>query len=415
LAIRIGLVADEQASDSGKDPLKKLWFSFFLLGMSVGFYYPALSNMLNARGLGTEWIERVFMVGPLAALISPLIVGAMADYRYAAQKIYGWICLISSIFHVAAFWMLQSGRSPWLFLVLMAIGSVISAPMWGMMTSISMSHLKQGERHFPIVRMGGTVGWIVAGVVLSYILKGDRSVVCGYAGALARIVGGICAFWLPHTRPQGGAASWKDLLGLGAFKLLKERDQRVFFLISALVSVPLAAFFPYTPKHLLDLGDARPVATMALGQVSEVLAMVGVTYILTRMRVKSLLMIALLITVSRFAAYTLAGWTHWMPAMWYGILFHGAGYTFYFITGQIFLDRRIPPAMRSQAQGLLALLSSGLGTLVGNTFCRHLYDFAVSANHGGWAFYWGVLTALALICVPILGLGYKGLKDQAPS
>ncbi len=389
--------------------LAGLFGVFFLLGMSPGYYVPALSNILAAKGLGSEWVARAFLAGPIAALVSPLIVGALADNHYAAQKLFGWIGMISGLLLGSAFWALDHGLSPWWFIGLLAASSIVAAPMWGMLTSLSMVHLRSSESEFPIVRLGGTLGWMAAGYLTSFVLMADNSPMAGYAAAFTRLAGGMVSFFLPHTPPAGSSRSLRTLLGLDAFRLLKERDHLVFFSVTTLLSIPLAAFFMHTPLHLQALGNPKAAATMTIGQISEIGAMLVMAAVMVRFRVKTVLMVALVLSTLRYALFAVAGGTgssHWLIA---GIALHGMCYTLYFITGQLFLDRRVEPGMRSQAQGLLTLASNGVGSVVGTLIARQLYDFTVGGHHGGWSTYWGIQAACTALCVPVLAFFYHGV------
>ena len=388
---------------------------FFLLGMSPGYYIPALSNILAGKGLGSEWLALAFLAGPVASLISPLIVGALADNHYAAQKVLGWIALISGVLLGSAFWMLEHGASPWWFIGLLAASSTVAAPMWSMLASISMVHLRSGEKEFPLVRLGGTLGWMAAGYLTSFVLFADHSAVAGYAGALTRILCGLLAFlWIPNTPPVGTARSLRSLLGLDAFALLKERDHLVFFSVTTLLSIPLAAFFMHTPLHLIALGNRTPAATMTLGQISEIAAMLVMPLVMIRFRVKTVLMVALTLSTLRYVFYAVSGSTGGIEWLIAGIALHGMCYTLYFITGQLFLDRRVEPGMRGQAQGLLSLASNGIGSLVGTLLARQLHDYFVIGHHGGWSAYWSIQAACTAVCVPVLWIFYQGVAAGKP-
>ena len=386
-----------------------LWTVFFFLGMSPGYYTPALSNILASRGLGSEWVAYAFMASPLAALISPLIVGSIADNRFPAQKVFAVIGMVSGVLLAAAFAALERLNSPYLFLGLFAAASIVAAPMWSMLASISMVHLRSGEREFPVVRLGGTLGWMAAGVLTSFVLHFEGSPGAGYAAAVTRFVGAAIAFLLPNTPPMGNSRSIRTLLGLDAFRLLKERDHLVFFSVTALLSIPLAVFFMHTPMHLIALGNLKPSATMTIGQISEIAAMLLMSMVMTRFRVKTVLMIALGLSALRYAFFSVAGATAnpaWLIA---GISLHGLCYTLYFITGQLFLDRRVDPMMRTQAQGLLTLASNGVGSVIGIFFGKFLYDFTVVQQHGGWTTYWWVQAALTALCLPVMAIFYQGV------
>jgi len=281
--------------------------------------------------------------------------------------------------------------------------------MASMLASISMVHLKSGEQEFPIIRLGGTLGWMAAGFITSFVLFADASPRAGYAAAVTRCTCGIFCFFLPHTPPLGRSRSLRTLLGLDAFKLLKERDHLVFFSVTALLSIPLAAFFMHTPMHLAALGNEKPTATMTIGQISEIAAMLLMSIVMTRFRVKTVLMFALALSALRYVLYAIAGTTGSSTWLIGGIALHGLCYTLYFITGQLFLDRRVEPGMRTQAQGLLSLVSNGIGSVIGTLLAVKLHDFTVGAHHGGWAAYWGIQAGCIALCVPILAIFYQGV------
>ncbi len=385
-----------------------MWVVFFFQGMTPGFWLPALTNIFTSRGLGA-WVAVIFIVPPVSALISPLIGGALADQRVAANRLYAWTSMIGAGLLLVAFWTLDAGLHPWWFVILLGLYSLFSAPAWGLLTTIALTHLPNGERQFPLVRVGATIGWVVAGVMTSYLMHADTSPKVGYASAAARLIGAVCAFTLPHTPPLGKASSWQSRLGLDAFKLMKQRDHCVFFLVTTLFSVPLSAFYMYAPELLKVLGDKHATATMTIAQISEVAAMLLVGRVMVRFRVKTVLLWALGLSTLRFAmsAYAGAGsLIHWHIA---GIALHGMCYTFYFITAQVFLDRRVDPGLRGQAQGLLALVSSGLGPLAGAMICGWLRIHCVTADGRGWMDFWAILSAMIAVCFVIFLLFYQGL------
>jgi MFS family permease len=193
---------------------------------------------------------------------------------------------------------------------------------------------------------------------------------------------------------------------------MKQRDHLVFFLVTALYSIPISALYMYAPEFLKVLGDPRPTGTMAIAQVLEVVSMFALGAMMTRMRVKALLMWSLGLSVLRFALSATAGWTGMIGWHMGGIALHGMCYTFYFITAQIFLDRRVDPGMKGQAQGLLSMVSSGLGPLMGALICGWLREHLVADGVHGWDAFWMTLSAMAALCFVIFGLFYRGrIKD----
>ena len=154
---------------------------------------------------------------------------------------------------------------------------------------------------------------------------------------------------------------------------------------------------------------------MTVGQISEIAAMLLMTVVMTRFRVKTVLMVALLLSALRYALFAIAGVTGGSAWLIGGIALHGLCYTLYFITGQLFLDRRVEPGMRTQAQGLLSLASNGVGSVIGTLLAVKLHDFTVGAHHGGWSAYWWIQCACIALCVPILAVFYQGVATSASS
>jgi nucleoside transporter len=353
------------------------------------------------------------MVPPVCALISPLVGGALADQRMPADRLFAWSSLICSLVLVAAFGSLDADWHPAWFVGLLGLYSLLSGPTWGLLATVSLTHLSHGERQFPLVRVGATIGWVVGGLATSYLLHADTSPLAGHASAVSRLISGVLAFWLPHTPPLGRGTSWKSRLGMDAFGLMKQRDHLVFFVVTAMFSVPISAFYMYGPEFLIVLGDKHPTGTMTIAQVLEVAGMLVVGAVMTRFRVKTVLLWALGLSVLRFAMSAQAGvgWgIGWHVA---GVALHGVCYTFYFITAQVFLDRRVDPGLRGQAQGLLSMVSSGLGPLIGALVCGWLRAHCVAADGSGWALFWSVLAAMIAGCFAVFALFYQGLRDPA--
>ncbi len=375
-----------------------LWAVFFMQGMTPGLWLPALTNILGARGLG-GWVPAVFMVPPLCALVSPLMWGALADQRVAADRLFAWSAVIGSFALALAFAALDAGWHVGWFVGLLGVASLFTSPSWSVLATVSLTHLPDGERQFPQVRVGATLGWIAGGLVTSLVLLADASPVAGYAAAVVRLVCGLAAFALPHTPPLGKpATAWGSRLGLGAFGLLRHRDHCVFFVVTAMFSVPLTAFYMYAPEFLLALGDTRPTATMTVAQVTEVACMFLVGSVMTRFRVKTVLSWALGLAVLRYAMSAISGVNGEIGWHIAGIALHGVCYTFYFITAQVFLDRRVDPGMRAQAQGLLAMVAGGLGPLAGAWFCGWLRGACVDDAGAGWEMFWGILAGMIVLC-----------------
>jgi MFS family permease len=376
----------------------RLCAMFFVLGMGPGFWMPGLTNIIKAAGWGNQWVALIFLIFPTASMITPLFSGALADQKVAAQKLAGWLCLAGTLTMVAAFWCLQHQLHPWYFVGLFFLTAVIGAPIWNLVITVALTHLPSPEQQFPKVRLWCTLGWILAGVMCSLVFHADASPLAGYVGAAFRLLLAAFIFILPHTPPRGVTRSWRSLMGFDAFRLLREKDLRVLLIASALLSMPVASFYMHTPEHLMALDDARATFTMSFGQWSEVLAMAITGWLMVKFQIKQLLLVGFGCCVLRFGFFAYAGYEHQVAWLWPGIAIHGICYTLFFIIGQIFMDRRVDPAMRGQMQGLLGLTTNGIGTLLGTWGLKILHQHTVEKSNN-WGLYWSILMAFTLLCM----------------
>ena len=384
--------------------------SFFLVLVAPGLWLPALPNILADRGL-TWVLPYAFAAGPLASLFSPLIFGSMADYRFSAQKLMGSLSLIGAAFLGLAFASLEFGWGPWAYLGFQALNALIAAPMWALLSTVALTHLDNPEKSFPLYRLWGTFGWILAGVTVSW-LSWDSSPVAGMAAMGVRVLLGLGCFMMPDTPPQGkreGNANWRTYFGFGALVLFKEKSMRVFLLTTIFLSIPLAAFYMYTPILLRELGDVHPAASMSLGQVTEIGALLVLGGLLAKGRVRWVLTAALGFALVRYLLFAFAGWSGGLWWVWLGIAMHGPCYTFYYVTGQMLVNRRVDPGMRNQAQALLGTLWGGIGACSGSLLVGWYYGATIEMVNG-WTFFWLGLAAIVFGCAGYFLSGYVGQK-----
>lgn len=375
---------------------------FFLLASAPGFWFPALANVLENYDLGS-WAVWAFLVPPLAGMISPLIFGAQVDQRLEAQKVLGWIMLLGAGFLYMAFHSLEQNWGGWWFLSFFIINALISAPAWSLLTTITLSNLADPGKSFGLFRVWGTLGWMTSSLLVS--LWGlDFSAETGKLGAGVRVFAGITCFLLPVTLPKGDKPKkWTDNLGLGALKLLQDRDLFIYFLTALLFSIPLGAYYLHTPKHLKELGVESVSAFMATAQVMETIAMLLMGWVIARFRVKTILLLAIGSGVLRYTFYAFDEVT-WLVV---GITLHGICWTFFFEAGRVFVHRRVDEGMRTQAQALLGFFTGGLGTVLGILIVDRLYQLL--SPSWGWSGYWAVLTGMNCLALTLFAFGYQSL------
>ena len=374
----------------------------------MGFWVPVLANVLDAKGWGS-YVTLTFMVLPLSAIISPLIFSARADQVIAAEKLLGIIVATGAILAGVAFMLLEQGKEPILFILFFGLNSLVMAPAWPLLTTITLSSTDHPERDFGKFRVWGSLGWMGAGWLVS-LLSMDLSASVGWLSVGAGILAAVCCFLLPHCPPKGGPPkNVLDVLGLRAFRLFKQRDTAIFFGTAFLFSIPLAAYFMHTPQQLRFLGCEQIAAVMTVGQLTEVVAMLMMGWLLRTWRIKSIFVLALVCGTLRYLLYAVGASDDSIASVLLGVALHGICWTYFFEAGKVFLARRIEKSIRTQSQALLALFTSGIGGLAGTAFVGWAHGYLVNETTGaGWSDYWWLLTAVCGFCVIGFMIGYRG-------
>jgi MFS family permease len=382
--------------------------AFFLLAAALGFWVPVLANVLHAKGWGS-YVTLTFMVLPLSAIISPLIFSARADQVIAAEKLLAIIVATGAILAGVAFMLLEQGKEPILFILFFGLNSLVMAPAWPLLTTITLSSTDHPERDFGKFRVWGSLGWMGAGWLVS-LLAMDLSASVGWLSVGASILAAACCFLLPHCPPKGGPPkNALDVLGLRAFRLFKQRDTAMFFGTAFLFSIPLAAYFMHTPQQLRFLGCEQIAAVMTVGQLTEVVAMLMMGWLLRTWSIKSIFVLALICGTLRYLLYAVGASDDSIASVLLGVALHGICWTYFFEAGKVFLARRIEKGIRTQSQALLALFTSGIGGLAGTAFVGWAHGYLVNETTGsGWSDYWWLLTAVCGFCVIGFMIGYRG-------
>jgi MFS family permease len=339
------------------------------------------------------------------------VLGSLADQHVPANRLLRWLATGTGIFLALTALAIERSWSAASVLVLLQVQALCSAPMWGLSTSIVLARLREPEREFGPIRAWATIGWMSAGPLTSFVLVADSSTRAGFAASLIWL--GVAAFTstLPEVPPLGlgTAHSWRDVLGFRALALLGHRDHRVVFLTAALFCVPLAAFYPFTPLHLGDAGVGKITAAMSLGQITETIAMYSLAALFGRFRLKWIFLTGIGFGIARYAIFALDT----KACLLAGIALHGFCYTLFFITAQLYLEKRIDPQMRARAQSLLTLMTGGLGTLVGSIAGGWWRDACQVGTATDWPQFWLGLTAAIGAVFVFFAVCYRGLAGMS--
>lgn len=383
----------------------------FLQWMALGVWMVPLTLVLAAYGYGAL-TPLAFASTALAALVTPLFFGALADRQTGPSKALRYLALAAAGTMGLASWAITRHWHPAVVLALIQGHALCSAPGVSLSTTVMLNSLKNPKREFGPIRAMGTVGWMVGCWVVS-AMGADQSTWAGFLGAGLWLGVAGYSFLLPRVPPSAAASvSWKERLGLDALTLLRHHDHRVIFLTACLFTMPLAAFYPYSPRHLQDLGLERASAWMSLGQITEILGMFTLGLVISRLRLKWVLLLALITGLLRFALNA----TDTRIGLLTGIALHGFTYSYFFTTVQIYLNERVDPAWRTRAQALLSLLISGVGHLFGYTGTGWWLDLQ-SAPDGttDWTTFWGGLALLITAIAVFFGCTYQGRKSLPTS
>jgi nucleoside transporter len=377
--------------------------------MGLGMWFVPLSPVLEAHGLGAIR-PYAFAASSIAAFISPLVFGAMADRHIAATRVLRWLSVISALLMALAGYAIGHGWGALPVLGLIQMYALFSVPTWSIASAVVLAQLSDPTRQFGPIRAMATLGWM-AGCWIVSALGADSSTLSAYAGAATWL--GLAAFTLtlPDVAPPKSAErlTLAQRLGLDALTLLRIGDHRVVFITVALFSIPLAAFYPCTPPHLRELGFERSSAWMTLGQVTEVVMLFALARALTGWRLKWVIAAGLGFGVLRFALCALN-----TPAgLLAGVTLHGLAFTLCFVTAQIYVNDRIEPAWRARAQALLSLVTGGVGNLLGYLGTGWWFNAATTEGTTNWPLFWGVLSAAAGAVLVYFLAAYRGRPFKA--
>ncbi|MEJ6581435.1 MAG: MFS transporter [Akkermansiaceae bacterium] len=342
----------------------KLSVMMFLQFFIWGAWYVTAPNYLGTIGFTADDFSWTYSVGPIAGILSPFFVGMIADRFFPAQRVLGVLHLFGGLMMFVAAGVMKPETSPtminWFF-----FGHMLCYyPTLALTNTIAMRHVENAEKQFPLIRVFGTIGWIVAGLSLSFLLW-DKKVEMFYLAGSAGLLLGLVSFALPSTPPTAtGKAGIRDVFGLDALVMLKDRSYLVFLLSSMLICIPLAFYYQITSR-VVEMTGLPIGQTMSYGQMSEIFFMLVMPLFFARLGVKRMLAVGMLAWVVRYLLFAFGAPDQVVWMILVGVIIHGICYDFFFVTGQIYTDQKAPAGIRAQAQGLLVLFTLGIGMLVG--------------------------------------------------
>ncbi len=370
----------------------------FLQYFVWGAWFVPLGTYLRTLDFSGEQIGLAVGTTAVAAMVSPFFVGMVADRFFATERILA-VLHIAGGFALAAASLQTSFAS---FYIILLIYALCFMPTLALTNSLSFRHMSDPGQEFPAVRVLGTIGWIAAGLAVGY-LRLEATAAPMQIGASASILLGLFCLLLPHTPPTNGtdtSTTIHNILGLDALQLLKERTFAIFVVGSFLICIPLQFYYAFANPFLNEIGVDNAAGKMTLGQMSEIGFMLLMPWFLIRLGVKKLLLIGMFAWTVRYLlfAYGNPGAGMWM--LYGGILLHGICYDFFFVTGQIYVDKKAPPNLRAAAQGFIAFVTLGIGGFIGTWLSGRIVDqYALvgeSVSHR-WSDIWIIPAAAAFL------------------
>ncbi len=383
-----------------------MFLEFFIWGA----WFVTLGTYLGSINFSGTEVGYTYLMNNIAAMVSPFFVGMIADRFFSSERVMGLLHLLGGVVIYFA-----SGITDAAPLILgLLLYNLLYMPTIALANAISFNQMENPDEQFPRVRVWGTIGWIVAGLLITFIQfnffeQVEASAVPMKIAGVASILLGIYSFTLPHTPPQksGEKVTAGDILGVKALSLMKERNFLIFVVSSLLICIPLAFYYNFTNMFLNDLKMTGVAAKQSMGQMSEVIFMLLMPWFFKRLGVKKMLLVGMLAWVLRYVLFAMGdmGVLVWM--LYLGILLHGVCYDFFFVTGQIYVEKKAGKEIRASAQGLFAFITYGVGIGVGSIISGQIVDLFTTEGAKDWTSIWWIPAFLALIVTIFFVLTFK--------
>jgi nucleoside transporter len=393
----------------------RLSVMMFLQFCVWGSWYVTLSTYLLAIHFDGVSVGGIYSTVNWGAILAPVIVGMLADRFFPAQIVMAVLHLLGA----CILWWISTITNPTTFFWTLLLYSICFMPTLGLANAVSFHQMSDPARQFPGVRVMGSIGWIVVGLLVGVVAPA----VLGHSieptnlplrfGAILSLAMGLYCLTLPHTPPgnAGKRPSLFQALGLETLAYMKSRSFAIFTIGSLLICIPLSFYYSFANPFLNESGMQNAAGKMTLGQMSEVLFLFLIPFFFVRLGVKKMLLVGMFAWVARYALFALGNNGALVSLLYAGIILHGVCFDFFFVTGQIYVDQTVQRTQRASAQGFIHVVTYGVGQLIGSWAAGAVVDHYAYAQDAAtrhqWEAIWTVPAIMAVVVAVLFMLFFK--------
>ena len=387
-----------------------MFLEFFIWGswyVTMGTY---LDKVLHADGIQ---VGAAYGAMAIATILSPFIVGMIADRFFSAQKVLGVLHLAGA---ALLFYLTKVGDAGTFYWILL-LYALLYAPTLALANAVAFRQMQDPGKEFASIRVLGTIGWIATGWMIDKVFRiGTEDLAFTFKiAAVASVILGLLSFFLPDTPPKakGSKATLMQVLGADAFVLFKDRSFVIFFLSSVLICIPLSFYYSFTNLYLTEAGMKNVTSNMTFGQFSEAFFILLIPFFFRRLGVKWMIAVGMVAWAVRFMFFGYGDADAYLWMLFAGIILHGVCFDFFFVTGQIYTDSKAGLAIQSQAQGMITMATYGIGMWLGALLAGYVKDHYTVNNVVNWKSVWMVPAGISVLVLILFVIFFTDNKRSA--